>query len=264
MVEVTLSTATDTTELLGCFEQSEPSRLRLAGLRATGALVAEATQALLLSGTAHTGRGSPTGAVAGDCLGVAAQLQGRWAELAPKVTLLRSKGLSIRAFLLTAQARAARTRPTLLPLSPAPAPAARTRPTLLPLYWSPHFPTPYHSLPHCSGSGCANAPPRCSGSPLPRLLVGVYAPRGEEPVCSGDHLVGDGLQVVDGLGVDDLQLRPCFVGEADVVAWPAGAHTCHPRPGRALRWRGRGSPRVTFGALTSVEYCPLRPPVPPG
>ena len=73
---------------------------------------------------------------------------------------------------LAAQARAARTRPTLLPLSPAPAPAARTRPTLLPLYWSPHFPVPLST--HCSGSGCANAPPRCSGSPLPRLLVGVY------------------------------------------------------------------------------------------
>ena len=82
MAEVTLSTTTDTTELLGCFEQNEPSRVRLAALRATGALVAHTTQALLLSGSAHTGHGSATSAVAAECISVAARLQAQWAELA--------------------------------------------------------------------------------------------------------------------------------------------------------------------------------------
>jgi len=88
MAEVTLSTTTDTTELLGCFEQNEPSRVRLAALRATGTLVAHTTQALLLSGSTHTGVNvhtghcSATGAVAAECISVATRLQAQWAELA--------------------------------------------------------------------------------------------------------------------------------------------------------------------------------------
>ena len=42
-------TATDTTELLGCFEQSDPSRVRLDALRDAAELVAAVTQALLLA-----------------------------------------------------------------------------------------------------------------------------------------------------------------------------------------------------------------------
>ena len=48
--EAVLSTATDTTELLGCFEQSEPSRLVLSALQTAGSLVAEVTGELLVRG----------------------------------------------------------------------------------------------------------------------------------------------------------------------------------------------------------------------
>ena len=47
LTEVALSAATDTTELLGCFEQSEPSRLLHAALRAVGEMSADASLSLL-------------------------------------------------------------------------------------------------------------------------------------------------------------------------------------------------------------------------
>jgi len=50
MDEVVLSTATDTTELLGCFEQSEASRLHLAVLKEADELVAMLTAKLALAG----------------------------------------------------------------------------------------------------------------------------------------------------------------------------------------------------------------------
>ena len=69
MLEVTLSTATDTTEILGCFEQSEPSRLRLNALVTTGELVAQATQALLLASSSS------------ECINLVTALQGSWARV---------------------------------------------------------------------------------------------------------------------------------------------------------------------------------------
>ena len=80
MLEVTLSTATDTTELLGCFEQSDPSRVRLEALRALSELVASTTQALLLADTPNHG----------ECVRVAADVQGMWAVFD---SLLGSGGL---------------------------------------------------------------------------------------------------------------------------------------------------------------------------
>ena len=45
-----INPATDTTELLGCFEQSEPSRLIHAALRAVGEMSADASLSLLTIG----------------------------------------------------------------------------------------------------------------------------------------------------------------------------------------------------------------------
>ena len=53
LTEVALSAATDTTELLGCFEQSEPSRLLHAALRAVGEMSADASLSLLTIGQRH-------------------------------------------------------------------------------------------------------------------------------------------------------------------------------------------------------------------
>ena len=78
MLEVTLSTATDTTELLGCFEQSDPSRVRLDALRTTADMVATVTQHLLL------GHGADD--LIARCVHLASGVQGAWASFAPLVS----------------------------------------------------------------------------------------------------------------------------------------------------------------------------------
>ena len=93
--EVVLSTATDTTELLGCFEQNEPSRLQEAALLACRDLADEVTQALLLLGSDSSdssdssGSAASSGAPGGrgerraECLLRCAEIQQRWEPLAP-------------------------------------------------------------------------------------------------------------------------------------------------------------------------------------
>ena len=90
-----LSTATDTTELLGCFEQNEPSRLQEAALLACRDLADEVTQALLLLGSDSSdssdssGSAASSGAPGGrgerraECLLRCAEIQQQWEPLAP-------------------------------------------------------------------------------------------------------------------------------------------------------------------------------------
>ena len=83
-----LSTATDTTELLGCFEQNEPSRLQEATLHACRDLADEITQGLLSLGSASSeteasgGDGGPAqGVRRAECLRLCDEIRRRWDAL---------------------------------------------------------------------------------------------------------------------------------------------------------------------------------------
>ena len=84
--EVVLSTATDTTELLGCFEQSEPSRIVLDALSTAATLVSSTSARLLATGARAMQGEAKAGGGASEawsrCMDTVTQLQAAWEPLA--------------------------------------------------------------------------------------------------------------------------------------------------------------------------------------
>ena len=81
--EIVLSSSTDITELIGCFEQADPTRLRFRALRAVGKVVTSVTQRMLLASAAEIGEAENTTLArqAARSTRLAATLQTAWGAL---------------------------------------------------------------------------------------------------------------------------------------------------------------------------------------